>query len=330
MTRETQSPVAPAPDYAALALQVAADAGLPAHPRDLRPLSGGIANHVYSLRGHYTIRLGTGPDGKCYPKSAALLQAVEGRILAPKVLYTDFTQNRYPWNVMVCTHLPGDSLYHCWNDLSPADHRRILAPLPDQLRVLHSLPWPPLAQRLELVLPAAALQDQLARLFPAAQTAAPPQLLATLRQYVDTHWPAIATAPSPVIIHNDVHWNNILVYNKNFAGLIDFDDAELAWPEVDAMAMVYFLAATEDPHALTPFSRPDSMRRACRIVRDLWPGVFDTPGCLERYLLSQAAAILVDLTEPPPWHTPEESRQEALQVFQALFTPPGPAAWFQP
>jgi aminoglycoside phosphotransferase (APT) family kinase protein len=290
-------------------------------------LGGGAANHVYCLDERYVVRLGTGPDGRCFGQSSAVLSAVAGRMAAPRLLHADLSRRRYPFNVMVCSYLPGESLFSLWDRLDPTGRMGIVSRVGPELDVLHSvapdsvpcfvgaLPWPQVAR------------SSLDSAFAAAAGRGDGIPLSRLRDYVDLNWPAMESAPPAVILHNDVHWSNIIACDGRYAGLIDFDDTELGPPEIDAWGLAHFLAYSDRPGDLTPMSRPDAMRAAFALARRFWPGPLGSPGALARYTIYQIGVILGCLTNVMPWHTVEESAQEAKLIYHSLFEGPGAAYW---
>ena len=228
------------------------------------------ANLIFFVDDLITIRIGRGPDGECFPRSAQILERVAGQLLAPRVLYTDFSRAFCPANIMVCDVLPGQTLCSSWRHLTPWQRQRVFGGVVAELQKLHQVdprlvplcgacePWPQL------------LGNQVRQLFTRAAQREQAVPLDTLERQVEAAWPA-ADSSRPAVVHNDVHWNNILVDQGRFSGLLDFDDATIGLPEIDLMSLLHFAAGAEEPHLLSPFSRPDLLHRAAIMVREIWP-----------------------------------------------------------
>lgn len=302
------------------------------HRAGLRPAGSIVqapddtANLIFFVDDQIAIRIGRGPDGECFPKSAQILERVAGQLRAPRVLYTDFSREFCPANIMVCQALPGDTLCSSWRHLTRWQRQQVFGGVVAQLQKLHQFdphlfplcgpcePWPQL------------LGDQLRQLFTQAAQRPCAVPLEMLERQVEAAWPATDSS-RPVVVHDDVHWNNILVEQGEFSGLLDFDDAMISLPEIDLMSLLHFAAGAEEPQLLAPFSRPELLVRTAAMVREIWPQIFARPLFAQRYAILCAREILLILTEDVPWMNREEADQEARIMYEACFVSPGLRTW---
>ncbi|GEM_PF-7019921 len=284
------------------------------------------ANLIFFVDGEITIRIGRGADGECFPKSAQILERVGGQLRAPRVLSTDFSREFCPANVMVCEVLSGETLCSSWRHLTPWRRQQIFGGVVAELQKLHQFeprlfslcgvcePWPQL------------FGDQLRQLFAKAAQRESVVPLETLERQIETAWPVMDSSRAAVV-HNDVHWNNILVEEGEFSGLLDFDDAIIGLPEIDLMSLLHSAAGAQEPQLPCVFSRPELLRRTAAMVREIWPEMFARPGFAQRYAILCAREILLILTEDVPWMSPDEAGEEARIMYEACFVSPGLRAW---
>lgn len=294
-----------------LVARILADAGLPMVGR-ARRLAGGVANHVYAIDDRYVVRIGTAADGECFPQAAAVMRAVEGEVLCPRVLHADFSKTRYDWNVMVCSWLPGRMLDDVWLGLSLAQKRDHVRQVARQLERIHRVPpaavpqFARLPPRRERFLAKARAQLEHAR----SRGLFPHERLDRMGDCIDDLAPALALAGPDVVIHNDAHLYNTLSHDGRFSGLLDFDDTELAPAENDVRYLIYRVIE-KDPSLGEP--------QLCDWIGDLFPTYAARPGRRERATLDAIGGILSDLAGEAYWETPAEQRADADAAYRKLF-----------
>lgn len=284
-------------------------------------MSGGIANHVYRVGTDYVVRLGTGSDGICFPKSTEILRAVDGTMCAPRVLHADFSQQVVPCNVMICSYLPGALLAEQWGSYSNDAKRSIAAEVADELHVLYKVPWKGMAafpdqppwperawSRFEQYLQIAYEKAD----FPASR-------LDRMRDSGGQWRDSLDHAGPDVLLHNDMHWGNVLVDDGHVTGVLDFDDAEVGPAELELWRWIGYLVEQGWP-------APDVVS----FVADAFPGELDRPGCVQRCKFDLLSEILWSLTQAEglTWTTVEEELQEADEGYRRLFESDYYDNWF--
>lgn len=124
----------------ALARQIETDAGLRAIS-EISRFKAGLANHVYRVNQRSAVRIGTSVDGPSFPKSVAILQAIEGQAKTPTLLYADLTRTRIPFNAMVYTSISGDELDGLWTEVSISEKYQYVCQIGFQLKLMHTIPF---------------------------------------------------------------------------------------------------------------------------------------------------------------------------------------------
>lgn len=292
-------------------------------PSTIERLRGGIANHVYRVNGEWVVRIGSGSDGPRFPKAAGVLQAVAGRVKAPQVIYTDFTRTRFPYEVMVCSYIEGRLLSNMWPGLAAAERQRYVIAVTEELAKVHAVPsrglscfrnrpWAP------------SVQHGLARYLTLARECdcAASDRLDRMEAFASANEWSLWNAPPDVVNHNDAHWKNVLVHEGQFAGIVDFDDAEVAPAEADHWSLVF--AATELDDRTTP-------AEAMRWIGEACPSAFRHPGCRERFMIRRVLEILWNLTEAKDasWMTPEAAERAAADAYEKVFKTGYYECWFE-
>ena len=126
--------------------------------------------------------------------------------------------------------------------------------------------------------------------------------------------------PPAKLVHLDAHLENVLVQDGEVTGLVDFDDAEIAPPEVDVWWLLY--SVVEDGEV--------TAEDAIGWLRDRFPAVFQAPGMPERLVLNEVVELLWGLTqaEAASRITPEEAREESELTYHRLFESDFYGPWF--
>ena len=292
-------------DHIALVRDVLRAAGMPSAVPVVRATEG-VGNHVF-LAGEVVVRLGTGSDAAKFPRSAAILRAARGVVRVPEVVYTEFDAGPVP--VMVLQRMPGASLASRWKDLDEAARPRFLEAVALELEALHRLRpedipdagftspwWQARADRIE---------GWLRSLRGTAPV--PAQWFDTMQAYFEEHRDALENAPPACVLHNDVHWGNVLVDGETLTAILDFDDALAGPPEEDAWQLVEECDECDPPVPL-------------RVLANL-PGFnLEDPGVLPRLHLRDIENILESLTFELSWKTREEALADAREDYECFTT----------
>ncbi len=272
-------------------------------------LEGGLMHDVFRVDRDLVVRVGGDPDAVDFPKTANVLRAVAGHVAAPTLLHTDFSRARVPANVLVYRWVAGERLAALWPSLPTDEREHYLDQIERELRALHEIspdsvpefrglaPWPERKRR--------SVEASLARA--AAEDAFHEDRLDRMRDVFERNAPSLATAPEPVLVHYDVHWENFVVRDGQIVALLDFDDVRLAPAEQDWWELLFALGADADP-------RVDLSWFAAHCGPEL-----AGPGVLERFLLDEIDEIVKLLTDELGWIGREDAQREADAAYRRAF-----------
>lgn len=277
--------------------------------RDIRPLAGGLVHTVYAVDDRWVVRIGTGPDGKLLPKAADVLRAVAGRVAAPALVGVDFSRAHVPENVLVCSFVEGRRLSELWPEAPAPERRRLVLGVALELDALHALPpesvecfrgLAPWAERVERRVRAALARARETGEFEVER-------LDRMQAYLEAHVSALGTAGPAVLVHYDVHWENVIVRDAAIVALLDFDDVEVAPAEVDVWELLFAVGAADAPQA--PLYG----------VGEVYGAAMRAPGVLERFAIGEIEEILKLATQELSWISREAARVEADEAYLRTF-----------
>lgn len=293
-------------DHGRVVLEVLEAAGLPTGVRPQRARDG-VGNHVY-FAGDFVVRLGTGSDGVKFPRAAAVLRAAKGRVAVPDVVYEDCSGSTFEVPVMVLARVRGQTLSRVWTGLDDAARDRVLEAVAVQLDALHGLrphdvpaagfPSPWWSHRVERI------ERWLVELRP--HPSFPTRWFDHMERYFEDHRAALVDAPPACVLHNDVHWGNVLVDAGRVTALLDFDDTLAGPPEEDAWALAF---ECEECQPTVALERLPAL-----------PG-FDltATGALERLRICEIENILELLTGDLTWVDPPTALADARETYAYAF-----------
>ncbi len=292
-------------------------AGLP-QPPALQRAKEGIANHVY-FAGDVVVRLGTGSDAVHYGRSAAVMRAASAIAAVPDVLFCDVSMSVLPVRVMVVARAPGVPVRQRWTAMDRSERLAVMHQVAQQLDRLHTLrpcdvpdagfgePW--FATSLD------EMRGWLDTLPGAVDF--PAERFDALNRVAEAAAAALSNAPPTVVVHNDVHWGNVLVQGGQLTAVLDFDDVQSGPAEIDAWGLWDAAGLDDDP-----WVEPRELARL--------PG-FDLsdPGALLRAEFAAAHAILEHLSGRLSWCSAAESLADAHETWQWVFVQRQPARQLQ-
>jgi hygromycin-B 7''-O-kinase len=226
---------------------------------------------------------------------------------------------------LLMRRVPGQALGRLWPAMAPAGRRAIVHQLGAALRALHAVPIPRAWQRPDLA------PDRLARL-------RTPREVASSNQPPLAHGLAIAaaarTVPNvdrglvdaeldllvsrlplfaddrPVLVHADLHWENMLSDGTELTALLDFETARPAAADLDLDGLLRFsrwphlVVAEEHEQSM----RPEDFRDVPVWLAEAYPELLAAPNLRERL---ETYAVVYDLRlgiqypprpDAPPWH----------------------------
>jgi aminoglycoside phosphotransferase (APT) family kinase protein len=277
---------------------------------EVERMPDGLMHDVFRVDRELVVRVGTGPGAaRDFPKAASVLRAIAGRLPAPRLLYTDFTRSRLAGEVIVCSQVEGERLSALWPGLGATERLLYGAQVGDALEALHAVPPDGIPELADLgPWPERAAEDARAALERARRerALAPPRLDRMQACLEGARW-ALESAPPAVLVHYDVHWENVIVRDGAIAALLDFDDVRLAPAEQDWWELLFASNLHDDPRADVEWfakARGHELR---------------APGCLERFLVDEIGEIVRMLTEEVGWVDRDTARREAQEAYVHAF-----------
>ena len=279
----------------------------------------GVANHVYLVNQRFVIRIGTADDGPSFPKSVAILKAIDGHVKAPAIIYDDISCSRVPFNVMIYTFIPGVAICNLWNDMSASERHHYVLGIGHELQSLHRFPFLQIDHFQEQEDWANRFIGDLEHYFELAynKKAFSPTRLAVMHRKFEACVDSVFRAAPPAIVHNDINWSNVIVKDGDLVALLDFDDAKIAPPEDDYWALIRMLV-----------EKGESPRIAMNWIDDLSPGLTKLEGFRERCLLRQVYEILWNATTHYSWESASSALAEANAQFHDTFERRVFDSWF--
>ncbi len=232
--------------------------------------------------------------------------------------------NGRPWIVM--RRLPGRELGRAWPGLSVQQRHALILRLGRILHAMHALGLPPGWQRPDLQ--PEALSVRHSALDVAAPYQQPPERISAIAaaarsqpgvdaglvdacfELVSERLPLFTRDPR-VLVHTDLHWENLLVERTRVTGVLDFEMARPGAPDLELDVLLRFCrwphlpAAADYEHLL----QPADFRAVPEWLAHAYPELFATPHLRERM---EVYAVLHDLRQGiqfpetpgqvrPPW-----------------------------
>ena len=221
----------------------------------------------------------------------------------------DFSRERVPANVLVCSFVEGQLGDEVWAGASRAEREGLVRAFARQLDALHGLPagaiecfralapWP---ERKERRVRAALARARASESFERPR-------LDRMEAYLETHAAALGDAAPAVPVHCDVRWENALFRNGVLAALLDFDDVEVAPAESDVWELLFAVGADDHEEA------------ALYGVQDLSGELLRAPGVLERFAIGEIEEILKLASDELGWISRSAARREANRAYERTF-----------
>jgi hygromycin-B 7''-O-kinase len=190
---------------------------------------------------------------------------------------------------MITERLPGQVLSRCWPAMSRDDRRSAIRQLAERLQQLHayvlgeSLPEVATPQLLASSAGPGSV-DRLMSGLDAAQDLdhVDPVLILRAKTLVRESLAALDPVPAGTLIHGDIHFENILWDGERITGLLDFEWARTAAPDLELDVFLRFCAfpflhVAEDYPALFTHPRLRDRLRVYSIAYDLRELLMDPP-----------------------------------------------------
>ena len=255
----------------------------------VEPLPGGQINASYLVDRLYVLRINLRPEehGKL-AREARVLAMLRDRVPAPETIAYDGSSQIVPYEYMIQTYLPGESLLVRWGQTGEEERAAILSQLATLLRRLHSLrlsgfgdPSQPRQGETWAALHARRAAHALASARAAEN--ADPALLERAARVLARDSAALGIGV-PALTHGDLHFGNIHVQNGLITGLLDFERAWAAAPDWELDQLLRFVRY---PHlfadgALEGEVHPSQFTGVIPAIRSGYPDLFDVPALSAR------------------------------------------------
>lgn len=271
---------------------------------DLQPVSS-VTNEVW-LADKHVVRVNRHPVPRLWREatlSTMLLSAGVG--CPPIVAYGGILGADW----MITERLPGQVLSRCWPAMSAGDRRRAIRQLAERLRQVHGYvlgePLPEVSS--PQLLASSAGPGSIERVMSGLDAAqdldhVDPVLILQAKHLVRECLSAIDPVPAQTLIHGDIHFENVLWDGERITGLLDFEWARQAAPDLELDVLLRFCAlpflhVAEDYEAVT---RPQDYAMVPGWLHEDYPELFAHPRLRDRLRVYSIAYDLRDLLMDPP------------------------------
>ena len=277
---------------------------------DLQPLSS-VTNEVW-LAGKHIVRVNRHPVPRLWREatlSTMLLSAGVG--CPPIVAYGGIVGADW----MITEKLPGQVLSRCWPAMSVSDRRRAIHQLAGKLQDIHAYqlrePLPEVSN--PPLLASSAGPGSIDRLMSGLDAAqdlefVDPVLIVRAKMLVRESLAAIDPVPADTLIHGDIHFENVLWDGERITGILDFEWARAAAPDLELDVFLRFCAfpflhVAEDYEDVT--LSEDYAQVPSWLAED-YPALFAHPRLRDRLRVYALAFDVRDLLLDPPTRPVDE------------------------
>ncbi len=266
------------------------------------------------------LRVSRGLKPWTFEHERSVLPLLPSTVPHPAVLRSGSVEGR-PFQVT--RRLPGTLVASVWPALSKQQRRHLITQLAQALDALHALEIPPGWQRPDLTLPAIAQQrtpQDVARPFQQ-----PPWRIAVLadaalelpfidralvqacRAFVSDRLPFFAN-DAQVLTHADLHWENLLADGDTLTGVLDWEHALAAAPDLELDVLLRFCRWPHLPVSAEyeSYLRPEDFAAVPAWLAELSSRLFASPHQRERL---EAYAVMHDLRQLILFPQPPEHQQ---------------------
>lgn len=266
------------------------------------------ANEVW-FAGPYVLRVCPLPDGRQLSNEVAVAARLEPAVPHPRLVACGATPYG-EW--LLLERLEGDVLSKAWPTMRESARVEAVRQLGDALRALHATPLdgtpPPEEDTLDCPhqLPASRVLQLLRRADEI--TGIDPRLLDAARTIVFRFRDAFGPDDPDVLVHGDLHFENVLWDGERVVALLDLEWSRPAPADLDLDILLRYCA---DPTASRPAGDGTAatavdLRPVPRLLRDAYPELFAHPRLNDRLAVYCLAYDVRDLLLHRPHGREEE------------------------
>ncbi len=211
---------------------------------ELQPLSS-VTNEVW-LAGKHIVRVNRHPVPRLWREATLSTLLLPAGVGCPAIVAYGGIVGA-DW--MITERLPGQVLSRCWPAMSLTDRRSAVRQLSDRLRLLHGYrlnePLPEIAS--PHLLASSAGPGSVDRIMSGLEVAqdldhVDPVLIVRAKNLVRESLAALDPVPATTLIHGDIHFENVLWDGEHITGLLDFEWARAAAPDLELDVFLRFCA----------------------------------------------------------------------------------------
>jgi len=280
--------------------------------------TSGIVHHVYDL-GKYVVKI-EGDYAEVLGHQAEILNKLKSLgAKVPKALdYGKMDGKAY----LVMEKLEGVNIVYDWMKMTMAEREKIIVQLAYELQIYHSIKFDKYAISIASGTSFANLENAMGRVANfnrIDKSALEPQYrqdIDFLEDYYHQHSNILNEKGTAVLVHNDIHLENIFHVGDQISGIIDFDwvcqapkDYEL-WKIVE---VVHEPKLTVE-QKLEPLYEGYQMTAELGFLKKHYPALFDVPNLAERIRLFYLGNKIIDRIED--WQKQKVNPSTFSQIVQ--------------
>jgi aminoglycoside phosphotransferase (APT) family kinase protein len=259
-----------------------------------------LGNEVWVLNDQ-VLRINPAPGSHRLRTEAALSAALPAGVGHPTVIESG-TSRVGEW--LLCERVAGEPLSRVWSGLDETRRRRVVHDLAHRLRLIHTTPPPAAVDEAWRESPHVIEPDRLvdllarARRLPHVDT----DVIDGARQLVARWAPFLDDESEWVLVHGDLHFENVLCADGRLTAVLDFEFARRAPRDLDLATLLRFCA---DPrlHVADDYAgeiRASDYRQVPGWLWEEYPELFAAAHVRERMALYLLAFDLSQLVSTPP------------------------------
>lgn len=262
-------------------------------PVETRRFSSGQINHVYNLNEKYVLKIeGKGEHEILKPAPLITAQLISKGAKVPKILDFDTVEdNRY----ILMEKIAGNNLSYDWMSFSEKQKEKLIEQLAEQLKIWHSISFDEYCIPIVGYKPFKNLQSSIERLMLKKikildKEKLPKDFLPSieiLENFYHSHITELNETGTAVLVHQDIHLENIFCQGDIITGIIDLDwvsqaprDYEL-WKIMD----VFYQPKYTVEKKLHEFYGNYQMTKELKWLKKYYPELFETKNLANRIRL---------------------------------------------
>ncbi len=261
----------------------------------IEKINVGFTNTLYKINDSYIVKICTDIDNEeAFKKEIVFYNSNKDNILIPKLYYSSTDKKDVPYFYEILEKINGVSLYNVWHTYTEKQRENIIKQLCDAMKQMHNIKgrrynWPEyMKKKFNLLYE----QAKKLNIFNDEEQGLLNQAYSNFDKYLESN--------EFVLVHNDLHFDNILVDNGNIK-IIDFERSMYA-PRDFELDIFYRMIrkpwkfASEETEKYTEISQYSNIML---YVNKYYPELINTPNLHERLRIYDMVYFLEQLIEHP-------------------------------